>query len=165
MEMRSRSCRRLRTGRVGLVLASSTWGLAAVSALMPPSPGELIESLIRIGFVLGGLFFVGRGLFVGMYLKGDVLRIVSWFRSYSISRAEIRTLEDNDYEGMTTNNVGWSVFRVLSVVSTSGRARSYPGVMMTRRAALRVARSLKAWSGAELSLSDELIAYRARRAR
>ncbi|SFR85558.1 hypothetical protein SAMN05428970_3193 [Agromyces sp. CF514] len=82
-----------------------------------------------------------RSLFFGVYLNADQLRIVSWYWSYTIDRAEVSSLSLQNYNGFV---IGWSgavdlySSNVLMIaIQTEDGERRFPATAMRRSTAQR----------------------------
>ena len=124
-----------------------------VSLLIPLASDSPFNQVGRVVIACCSAYFLTRAPFMGIYVRGDCLKIVSWFWNHRLSLSELDSVDATNYGGILTrgSNSSWisSRLQVLTVrVAFDERERRYESPFMTRRAAAGIIAAL------ELGLSE-----------
>lgn len=107
---------------------------------LPVSAGEDVFAAVILATLI---YFFGRSLTIGVWLKPTQVLVRSWFRTYALAPDEIHRCDSAPYSGMLFGYRDSPFLSMLTLTLVDGSVISVRGMIATRNTTARQIRELR----------------------
>lgn len=143
---------RINGSRKGALVSAAAMGLPIPFVVLLVSAGTGFTAYNGLLF-LPGIAILFRASRMGIFLHEDHIEIISWYRTYLISKSNVSGVSLMPYSGLLNRNAEsgidpvWLFCRMLSVETPLRKKKEYPSTISSRSTAENIADEIGLWAG------------------